>query len=375
MPDSNPWNPPPIWLGENHVWDEDLSLYEAADLLLYLHSHDPYQIKNYVLPRLKIPLEPPTPLPWAPEDERNEYEEMLKEWEEDGSDEGWEEDVDGGDADTVGDVASETDHTAPATAGADGKRIEARRQVRVRRGMLKGLTMELLTASILRRITKCHRVVTWAKTLDGEPHVAAGGGYPDITAVFPGGPTWGEFRLLLEVSANRRADKTHFKIQLAGAFKHATKESERFKGIHVYVLLINGCEVFDPEREFHGIYLKFLNDNELTPDSAIRIVPMYAPDFGVATGSLFFEMKEHERYFEPRSLVFALDTLHREFCKPVIPGARMWMADTFRAGLREKTVFFPKRRRKKKDKAETAGNEAESSEGSESSDRRGDTPD
>ena len=346
------WKPPPIWLGENHIWDAELSLYEACDLLLYLHSHDPYQIRRYVQPRLKLPYYsyiyqgPEVP----PYDESNSPDDaMSKEWEGERNEE-WEEPESPDDA-----LANEdervADEGAPIPLSVAEQRIEANRLARIRRGMLKGLTMELLCAAVIRHVGRPQRVVAWARQRDGHPYLAAGAGTPDITAVFPGGSlalphVWkglsGPHRLLLEVSANRQPDENHFLTQLNGAYKHAKAEAKEHGEVTVDVLLINGCPFYDGSKVFHRRYLEFVHENALDEDSAIRIVPMYAPDFAIAMGTLFFEIEGDTEKLGPRPLFIAIRSMLRVILQPKLPSKTTWMIDMFVDFFFGRSNWFPK---------------------------------
>ena len=194
--------------------------------------------------------------------------------------------------------------------------------------MLKGLAMELVCASILRRLTNCPRVVAWAKTQRGVPHVAAGGGSPDITGVFPGTPTSPPFRLLMEVSANRVANEDHFKKQIAGAYKHAEKEAGRFKDVRICALMVNGCRVYSPNQPYRQIYLEFVREKGLDAYSQISIVPLHALDFAVVMGRLFFEIQKRRDPYHWGTIAKALDLLRDAMLHlSAFPNKRTWMVD------------------------------------------------
>ena len=343
------WKPPPIWLGENHVWDAELSLYEACDLLLYLHSHDPYQIRRYVQPRLKLPyssyIYQGPEMPPYDESVKSEDDDVKKEWIEE-----WD-DLEFPDDALADEDEAAADEGVPVQLALAEQRVAASNLARRRRGMLKGLTMELLCAAIIRHVGRPQRVVAWARQRDGHPYLAAGAGTPDITAVFPGGSlalphVWkdlsGPHRLLLEVSANRQAGEQHFLTQLNGAYKHAKAEVDEHEGITVDVLLINGCPFYDGTKVFHQRYLEFVQENELDEDSTIRIVPMYAPDFAIAMGTLFFEIEGDTSQLGPRRLFSAIRSMLTVILQPKLPPEKTWMIDMFVDFFFGRSTWFPK---------------------------------
>ena len=143
------WTAAPVLLEGETPWDVDLAPYYASDLLLYLTSQDAAQIRKYVLPNLLI------------EDAAQFDQEVL------------------------------------------AKAVVTRDQIRNRRGMLKGLAMELLAASILRHLDAPASVVAWATARNGLPNSAAPGGHPDVIAEYYEWEDAPAFKIIAEVSAMR----------------------------------------------------------------------------------------------------------------------------------------------------------------------------
>ena len=325
-----PWIPPPVWLGENILWDQDLSLYEAADLMLYLISNERTAITQYVLPGLKI--QDATISGSDGDDDEEEPEDDS-----DGGDKG------GGEAGGLGIPDDEIVETVLAST----------RKARNRRGALKGLALELLAATVLRHLDRCRQVLTWVKTRDGKPNGQAGKGLADAIAIFPRTKTSREFRIVAEVSAKASMTRGDFRDQVRGALKHARAESKKHPGVPIYALIVNNAKFAeDPafKDEFQSEYRRMLKDKELAPDDMVRLVPMNSGDFGMVAARLF-DLPAEDRYFSPEVLSNALDMLHRAVLQPVYLEAKTWMVEMFlkavHAGIEQakKAAPKPKRRR------------------------------
>ena len=259
-------------------WDLDLAPYYASDLLLYLTSQDTAQIRKYVLSNLLI------------EDAAQFDEESL------------------------------------------AKAIVSRRQIRNRRGMLKGLAMELLAASIIRHLDTPASIVAWATAKNGLPNSAAPGGHPDVIAEYHEWEDAPAFKIIAEVSAMRDMTPDFYKQQLESALRHAQSEVKKSPGSRVYCLLAN-CGRIAEDAKLHGLYREFLHENGLNADSDIRIVPMYAPDFGVVTGTLALKLTMDELYFDSGVLASAFDTLYQGVLRPSLPDDKDWMIETLLAAI------------------------------------------
>ena len=77
-----------------------------------------------------------------------------------------------------------------------------------------------------------------------------------------------------------------------------------------------------------------MRENGLDAESDIRIVPMYAPDFGVVTGTLALELTLDELHFDSGVLASALDTLYQAALRPSLPHDKDWMIKTLLEAIR-----------------------------------------
>ena len=284
------WRPPPVWLGKNYLqWDVDLYLYEAADLLMYHCGHDVNEIRRWVLQRLRIRDSSLT------EDEKH--------------------------------VLSDDSRLVRAAAGTE--------KARKRRSPLKALAMELVCASILRHLDRCPWAIAHCETRAGRPSSYAGPGKADISAVFPRTKVSMEFAIIGEVSAKRDVDDYHYLRQLAQGYNHAEKAIAAHPGLTAYCLLLNGGQIYQ-DKTLHNLYLNFLDRKSLTEDSAIRMVPFYAPDFGALTGTMAENLDiDDELYFEPNLLLEALEAVYLKIIQPELPTERMWMVNAFQQPINE----------------------------------------
>ena len=267
------WAAAPVLLAGETPWDVDLPPSYASDLLLYLTSQDAAQIRKYVLPNLLI------------ED------------------------------------AAQFDQEALAKA------VVTRDQIRNRRGMLKGLAMELLAASIFRHLDAPGSVIAWATARNGLPNSAAPGGRPDVIAEYYEWEDAPGFKIIAEVSSVRDVTADFYKQQLESALRHARSEVEKSPGSRVYCLVAN-CGRIAEDEKLYRLYQEFLRENGLDAESDIRIVPMYAPDFGVVTGTLALKLPLDEMHFDSDVLASALDTLYEAVLRPSLPHDEDWMIKT-----------------------------------------------
>ena len=277
------WRPPLLWIGQNYVhWNVDLSLFEAADLMKHHCCHDVNEIRNWVLPALRI----------------------------------------------EGAALTDEEKAALADDSRLTRAVAGSEKARKRRAPVKGLAFELIAASILRHFDRCPWVIANCSSRSGNPNGFAPPGYSDVTAIFPRTRSSMEFAVIAEVSAKREATRFHFLRQIAAAYKHALKEAEAHPGLRVYCLLVNGAEIFQ-NKELHDLYLGFHERKSLTADSDIRIVPFYSLDFAALTGQMAIGGDLDKLYCEPWVIRGALDAISRRMLKPDLPEARNWMIDTF----------------------------------------------
>ena len=188
--------------------------------------------------------------------------------------------------------------------------------------------MELLAASILRHLDRCPRVVAECATINQQPHTVAQGGVADVSAYFPVAGEGQAFTLLAEVSARRAMPSTEYLGQLERGLKHAQSEWDRHPGRLIYCLMVNGGKIHQ-DRQLHRLYLDFIKENRLTADSDIRIVPMYAPDFGFLAGRLGEDLSHGGHHFKPEVLRNALDLTYQKVLESKLPEDRMWMIERF----------------------------------------------
>ena len=276
------WTRPPVLLGKEQLaWDEDLELPYASDLLLYLFSHSTRQIREQILPTLRI-----EDAAWPKKGENAPFD-----------DETW------------------------------ARGILSTEQKRNRRGALKGLSMELLCASILRLMDQPRQVNAWVQILGGKPNWAAPAGTVDISARFSETTQSEAFTVVGEVSAWKNMPTTDYLTQLDQGLKHSGDIAKLNPG-RVYCLVVNDRKIH-VDRNLHEEYLRFLEDNSLTAESDIRMVPMYAPDFAVITGRLSYEPDPENLHFDSYVLAAALDTIYQTLLKPKLPEYRTWMIDKF----------------------------------------------
>ena len=178
-----------------------------------------------------------------------------------------------------------------------------------RRGALKGLAMELLAASILRHMDRCPRVVAWARTRNGMPCRTAPCKTADVTAVFPRTELSRELRVIAEVSAERRMSPGYYLTQMGEALRHGGEEAEKYPGLPVYALVINGAKVGE-DRGYCGLYHSFLESNKDDFADNLRIVPINVDDFNVAMGELFFALGPESRYYSPEVVLQTLNAVY-----------------------------------------------------------------
>ena len=206
------WTPGPVYLGEHKVWEEELSLFFASDLLMYMTHNNADVIREYVIPNLNIADMP-----------------LSKE-------------------------------RLDALAGEDpiARAIAGRQKYLKRRSALKGVAMELVCASLMRYLDRCRQIIAHCKTEFGNPHSPApSGNHPDISGLFPRTPRAQEFTVHMEVSAKRNMSLKKFREQLTWGYNHCVTTRDKYPGLIVYCLLINGAESYKNNRH-HDLYRSFL---------------------------------------------------------------------------------------------------------------------
>ena len=303
------WTPPAIWLGENLTWDLELSLFEATDLLFYLTSHDSNSIRKYVLPRLRI-------------SDAEGVDKKRKEDEEEIEDEEEDEEEESGETGESGDESALllTDDEIVQTVSPETQKA------RNRRGALKGLSMEMLTASILRHFDRCPRVVAWAGTKDGRPNTQAPKEHADVTAIFPRTSTSPEFRVLAEVSAKNKMSENYCTSQFSGGLTHAVAEANKHPGVPIIVLIVNGAE-FGSDNKYQTLYRGFVSANAklLAEYPNIRLIPMHDGAFAVVAARLCQDWSAENVYCSPAVFWETFLGLHEAVNQAEYPSDPLWM--------------------------------------------------
>ena len=273
--------------------------------MLYLTSHEPRTIDRYVLPYLKIE---------RPTDTNKDGENG--------------EDDDGKDGGGAGEPEISDEDAAEAIKGPT--------QAAKRRGAFKGLAMELLASSILRHMDRCPRVVAWAKTRNGRPSSTAPGKTSDVTAVFPRTESCREFRILAEVSAKRRMTPNYYSIQVEEAIEHGRAEAEKYPGLPVYALVINGAKIGE-DRGYYGLYHSLLGSKDVDLEGSVRIVPINVDDFTVAMGQLFFDLGPESLYYSSDILMQTLETIYQAVRPATLPEEikEGWMSELLLNSVKE----------------------------------------
>ena len=197
-----------------------------------------------------------------------------------------------------------------------------------RRRMLKGLAMELICAAIMRHLDTPLKVTAFAQPRDGKPNSLAPVGHADIGADFPKISQPRDVRIIAEVTGKRKVTDENFLTQLRQGHTHAVDELKKAPGSLIYCLLVNGARIHTDLR-LHELYRGFLQQNGLTPDGDIRIVPIYSKDFSFIAGVLSARLDPEQLYFEPDVLFDALDAVCRGFAREVLPEGRMWAIHEF----------------------------------------------
>ena len=76
----------------------------------------------------------------------------------------------------------------------------------------------------------------------------------------------------------------------------------------------------------HGNYRAFLQENDIGPDSDVRIIPMYIGDIVYAVESL---ITTNNLAFGSDKLVMIFDTLHEGLLQDELPNDQQWMSNVW----------------------------------------------
>ena len=212
-----------------------------------------------------------------------------------------------------------------------------RRQIKEYRNSNKGLTMELLCSLLLSQFGGPRVVTSNCETRrPGLPHRYAPSGFTDIRACYPASNGTAAFGLIAEVSAKRQVTKEFYKRQLAQALEHALELAEELAeskaaccpDMPTYALMINGGMIGnkDDKTGLHGIYRSFLLENDIGPDSNVRIIPMFTGDIVFAVASL---ITTKYLSFGSDKLVMIFDTLHEGLLRDELPNDHEWMSNVW----------------------------------------------
>ena len=92
--------------------------------------------------------------------------------------------------------------------------------------------------------------------------------------------------------------------------------------------MINGGEIGNKEDKtgLHGVYRSFLQDNNIGPESNVRIIPMYTGDIVYAAASL---ARSNNLAFGSDKLVMIFDTLHEGLLRDKLPNEKQWMSNVW----------------------------------------------
>lgn len=292
--------PPLISLHGECDWQLPLSLFESANLLKVLSMHSRGAIKRLILRRLQIT-------------------DAMKKL----------------DPDEL--KALEDDELLDLYKFDPKNQEKKARKAANRRRMLKGLAMELICASIIRHLDTPLKVTALAQPRDGKPNSLAPRGEADISADYPKIPQSPktpkilqprDIKIIAEVTAKREVTTENFLTQLDQGHTHAADEREKAPDSLIYCLVVNGAQLHRDVR-LHELYRGYLQQNELTPDGEIRIVPMYSKDFSLIAGMLSDRYRLDELYFKPDVLFDALDAVCRGFAEEELPENSMWVIHEF----------------------------------------------
>ena len=153
-------------------------------------------------------------------------------------------------------------------------------------------------------------------------------GTPDIQ-VSPGraGPS---FQVVCEVSANRQMSDEGYLEQLQGALNHC-KVKHASAGVRVTYGFVLNLRDIGSERSLQKLYRKFVAQEKkskkkkdgLQLKGPIRIVPMWAPEFGTVIRELY---PDYGLSFKSRAFARALDRIHAKMWSESPPATEDWMA-------------------------------------------------
>lgn len=148
-------------------------------------------------------------------------------------------------------------------------------------------------------------------------------GLADIIADYPAAEGAPAFPIVIEVSIRRKIDTVFCYDQLDQTYRHALAQADTPGDGPVYGLAINGDRIAS-NTVLHAYYQRFVNDNGLSQDSRIRVLPMYTLDFA----KIMMKMAEEDTYgFNSGILASVFEGLLVKLRKAKLPEGRDWMVD------------------------------------------------
>ena len=195
------------------------------------------------------------------------------------------------------------------------------------RSINKGLGMELLSASLFACLDHPLEVKSFCQLSEHghcEPKSYAAHKLADLEV------DYGTFSLVVEVSAKQRVTTENYRTQVNQAINHSKVLIEANPTKPVYALVINHGSI-ERRMIFRDIY------EELEPAARkigdIRLIPIWAMDFGQAISTLCREDHQLGLQFSSEYLAGALDLIYRRVAIEFVPVEPGWFRATLLAAL------------------------------------------
>ena len=222
----------------------------------------------------------------------------------------------------------------------DGTTLNLAKKDRVEtmRKINRGLSMELAVSRLQTWFGGPQQVQSFCTvSRKGLPKNFAPSGTPDIQ-VAPGRAR-PSFQVVCEVSANRGMSDEDYLGQLQGALEHC-KDKHAPAGVNVTYGFVLNLRNIGAEKPLQKLYRDFVAKRKKTkenPDGLrlkgpIRIVPMWAPEFGTVIRDLY---PDHGLSFKSRAFARALDRIHVKMWSESPPESEDWMATSMTHTLME----------------------------------------
>lgn len=209
----------------------------------------------------------------------------------------------------------------------------------------RALAMELLVATLLTCLDKPREVKSWCSvSAQGDPYFYAPGPHADIVA------TYGEFRIVAEVSAARAAGNTgYFREQLNGAIRHALAATVGPGAGRTYALVITchsvatnlrmRAEYVAAVRRLDGMLRKVIarhrRQKRAGPEPDVRLVPVKSDVFTRVCREIFSTAGGSGAGLEitGATLARALDEVYRGLQEKRDIGQNDWLGSTLLTAL------------------------------------------